>query len=207
MRLILVRHGQTTSNTGFLLDTAVPGANLTELGRRQAEDLVARLDEYPIAAIYASVLVRTQQTAAPLAAKLGLPVTILEGLREISAGDDEMSADATNYINTMLAWRDGDLSARVPGGESAVEFMMRYEGAICQVAAAGHDVAVCFSHGAATRTWSWARIRGFKEALGDGVLQNTGFVVADGDPVSGWDLVRLEGLNQRSGYLVDGQRV
>ena len=35
-RLFLVRHGQTTSNEIHALDTALPGASLTTLGREQA---------------------------------------------------------------------------------------------------------------------------------------------------------------------------
>ena len=45
MRLLLIRHGQTPSNLKFLLDTAVPGAALTELGERQAAALPEALAE------------------------------------------------------------------------------------------------------------------------------------------------------------------
>jgi len=44
MRLILIRHGQTVSNVGGLLDTAHPGADLTPLGRQQAGSLVTTLE-------------------------------------------------------------------------------------------------------------------------------------------------------------------
>ena len=37
MRLILIRHGQTHSNVAHALDTTVPGADLTDLGREQAD--------------------------------------------------------------------------------------------------------------------------------------------------------------------------
>ena len=40
MRLVLIRHGRTTSNQDFRLDTAEPGADLDELGKEQAEQLV-----------------------------------------------------------------------------------------------------------------------------------------------------------------------
>ncbi len=145
MRLVLIRHGRTTSNQGFKLDTAIPGADLDEKGIEQAEQLVPRVAEYPINAIFASVLVRTQQTATPLANALSLPITVLPGLREISAGDDEMSDDATNYINTMIAWRSGDYSAKVPGGENAYEFLKRYDDAIAEVVASGVDTAAVFT--------------------------------------------------------------
>ncbi|POC80683.1 histidine phosphatase family protein, partial [Vibrio vulnificus] len=43
MRLILIRHGQTESNVHRLLDTAMPGPGLTELGQQQAAGLVSAL--------------------------------------------------------------------------------------------------------------------------------------------------------------------
>jgi broad specificity phosphatase PhoE len=66
MHLLLLRHGQTGSNVIGALDTAVPGAPLTELGERQAAAVPGALQ--PIDSITVSTLLRTQQTAAPLAA-------------------------------------------------------------------------------------------------------------------------------------------
>ena len=194
MRLILVRHGQTSSNTGFLLDTGAPGADLNETGREQAEAVVERLAESPIDAIYASTLVRTQQTAAPLAQARGLEVGILADLREISAGDAEMTTDATDYVTTLLKWDAGDHEARIPGAENALEFFARFDRAIAEVASAGHSSAAAFSHGAAMRTWASARVDGFAAALGKGLLNNTGIIHAEGDPDSGWMLVEVDGI-------------
>lgn len=192
--MILVRHGQTSSNTGFLLDTGAPGADLNETGREQAGSLVERLAEQPIDAIYASSLVRTQQTAEPLARARGLEVQVLADLREISAGDAEMTTDAVDYVTTLLKWDAGDHEARIPGADNALEFFARYDSAIGQVAAAGHASAVAVSHGAAMRTWASARVEGFAEALGKGLLNNTGIIYAEGDPDSGWKLVEVEGV-------------
>ena len=194
MRLILVRHGQTSSNTGFLLDTAAPGADLNETGRDQAEALVQRLADQPIDAIYASTLARTQQTAAPLARARGLDVRILSDLREISAGHAEMTTDATDYVTTLLKWDAGDLEARIPGADNALEFFARFDRAIGEVAAAGHASAVTVSHGAAMRVWAQGRVDGFTEALGEGLLNNTGLIIAEGEPDTGWRLVELEGV-------------
>ena len=99
MRLILVRHGQTSSNISRALDTTEPGPDLTNLGRAQAAALPRMLDGTPIEAIYASTLVRTQQTAAPLAAAHGLDVQVRAGLREVSAGELEMRFDAVARAN------------------------------------------------------------------------------------------------------------
>lgn len=206
MRLILVRHGRTSSNVGFLLDTDEPGADLDDHGRQQAEALVLRLADQRIDAIFASNLVRTQQTAAPVAADRGLTVQVLPGLREVPAGEDEMLADATRYIGAMIAWGQGDLLAKVPGGEDAVEFMTRYDAAIDQVVASGVEAAMVVSHGAALRSWSAARVDGFNEALADGHLDNTGIILAEGSPSEGWRLIELDGTSHRHGYdMADAQ--
>ena len=200
MRLILVRHGRTSSNVGLLLDTGEPGADLDDQGRRQAELLVERLAGERIDAIFASNLVRAQQTAAPLATDRGLTVRVLPGLREVPAGEDEMSPDATRYIGAMMAWGQGDLQARVPGGEDALEFMARFDAAIEEVVATGVESAMVVSHGAALRTWAWTRIAGFIDAVGDAHLENTGVIVAEGSPAEGWRLIELDGTKRRHGY-------
>ncbi len=92
MRLLLIRHAETTANVDRLLDTAPPGADLSDRGREQADALVEGLDDVELDAIYVSDLVRTQQTAAPLAGPRSLEPRIRPGVREIQAGDYEMAA-------------------------------------------------------------------------------------------------------------------
>ena len=89
MRLLLIRHGQTPGNVLGQLDTAHPGPGLTELGERQAEALARVPGERADPALYASTLIRTQITAAPLARVHGLETEVLEGLQEIEAGSLE----------------------------------------------------------------------------------------------------------------------
>lgn len=194
MRLILVRHGRTASNVGFLLDTAEPGADLDQGGLEQAASLVERLSHHEIEAVFVSNLVRTQQTAGPVAKARGLELAVLPEVREISAGEDELSADATRYIGTLIAWGEGDLERRIPGGENAHEFFVRFDGAIEAIAASGYDVVMVVSHGAALRVWSMARVDGFTEALGKHHLDNTGVIVVDGSPAEGWKLAELVGV-------------
>src|ERR1700722_3099200 len=136
MRLLLTRHAQTASNVGHALDTAYPGAPLTELGREQAARLAARLAGEPLAVVAASDLLRAQQTAAPAAAAHGLPVVTLDGLREIGAGRWEMqnSAEAIEgYVGVVRSWAAGDLDAAVPGGPSGHEFLARFDAAVLAV--------------------------------------------------------------------------
>jgi probable phosphoglycerate mutase len=197
MRLLLVRHGQTPSNVAMLLDTAHPGALLDETGHSQAHTLVERLADEVIQAIYVSDLIRTAQTATPLAAARGLEPRVLPGLREIPAGEDEMSPDWLRYVSMLRAWWEGDPRARIPGGEDAHEFLDRFDAAIREIARAGHETVAVVSHGAALRVWTEHRIPGFNERMGRLGLPNTAVIVAEGDPETGWSLVSIDFPDQR----------
>ena len=78
MRIIFVRHGEPD----YARDC------LTEAGRRQAAAAAERLAGEGITAVYASPLGRASQTAAYTARRLGLPVVILDYMREITWGGE-----------------------------------------------------------------------------------------------------------------------
>lgn len=187
MRLILIRHGQTTSNTGRHLDTAEPGASLTDLGREQAQALPAALAGANIEAIYASTPRRTQQTAAPLAVALGLEVNVRAGLREISAGDLEMANDEASietYLSVTLGWADGVLETMVTGaGEDGMAVLGRFDDVVSEVVASGIGTAVLVTHGAMIRAWAGARCGNLPEGFATlNAVSNTGVVVVEGTP-------------------------
>lgn len=201
MRLVLLRHGQTPSNVAGALDTAAPGAELTPLGHRQATAVVDGFADVTgvgvaeVDGIYASDRVRTQLTAAPLAAARGLEVPTFAGFGEVAAGAHEMSAtdEAVRvYLRTLGAWVRGDLDVALPGGESGHDFLDRFDGALADALGGHGDDArvVVVSHGAAIRAFTARR-------TGDGAgrpedrrhLANTGCAVLDGDPERGWRLV------------------
>lgn len=194
MRLFLLRHGQTHGNVSGALDTAFPGLDLTDLGRRQAEAAGRALADEGIAAIAVSTLVRTSQTAGPLAAALVLTPAEHDGLREISAGDFEMRGDEEailGYLGTVARWLDGDLEQRMPGGETGRALLERYDEAIARTCALGVDTALVVSHGAAIRTWVTHRASGDHAPVHEG-LHNTGCITLDGDLDTGWTIVNWE---------------
>lgn len=160
MRLLLIRHGQTPSNLKHLLDTAEPGPGLTSLGQEQAAALPDALASERIDALYASTLVRTQLTAAPLAAATGLEVRVRAGVRELAAGDLEMRGDdeaARRYMHTAFAWSAGDVGLRMPGGENGVEALGRFDAVVAEAHEDGAETVAVVSHGAAIRMWVAAR--------------------------------------------------
>ncbi|MCU1407820.1 MAG: histidine phosphatase family protein [Glaciihabitans sp.] len=197
MRLLLIRHGQTPSNVEGLLDTRIPGPGLTELGFEQAAAVPAQLEGEPIDALFASVQVRTHLTAAPLVADRGLPLQIREGIREISSGDYEMRKDEEAvgaYLDALFAWADGDLEVRLAGGESGVEVMARFDEVVREAHAAGHGTAAIFAHGAVIRLWAGVSAGNLGGAyIRDHPLGNTGIVVLEGSPDTGWQVLSYMG--------------
>ncbi|WP_089104089.1 histidine phosphatase family protein [Streptomyces hyaluromycini] len=198
MRLLLIRHGQTPTNVDFLLDTAVPGPGLTDLGEQQAEALPGALAGEDIAALYVSTLIRTQLTAAPLAAARGLDPVVRDGIREVSAGDLELlpgySERGEEYMRTVFAWAAGDTALRMPGGETGDEVLGRYDAVIAEAAASGAGTVAVISHGAAIRLWTAARAGNVDVPYAASrPLENTGVVILEGSPADGWKAVSWEG--------------
>lgn len=197
MRLILIRHGQTPSNVLGLLDTAPPGPGLTDLGFEQAAAIPQALAGERIDAMFASNLTRTQLTAAPLARARGLAVPVRDGIREVAAGDLEMRGDLDAvhaYLAVVGQWLDGRVDVRMPGGagESAVEVLGRFDSVVDEAATAVpvDGTAVLVSHGAAIRIWAAARSDNLPDNFGAvNNLRNTGVVILDGEPGSGWTAV------------------
>jgi broad specificity phosphatase PhoE len=188
VRLLLIRHAETTANAERLLDTAPPGTDLSERGRIQAEELLEALADVPLDAIYVSDLVRTQQTAAPLAAARGLVPLVRPGVREIQAGEYEMAPDDGSwgaYLAVLYRWADGEPDARIPGGESGTEVLARFDAVVAE--AAQYEAAAIVSHGAMIRAWTGARAAGVDGAfVADTRLYNTAIIVLDGSPDVGW---------------------
>lgn len=201
MKLLLIRHGQTPGNVLGQLDTAHPGPGLTELGERQAEAMARSLANEPIGALYASTLIRTQITAAPLGRLHSLDVEVLEGLHEIEAGSLEKLTDHEaykRYMGTVFSWVAGDLDRRMPAGPDGHTFFDRFDAAIRRVVDRAldqqHEAAAVVSHGAAIRTWAGRRAEDADhEFAARHVLANTGIVALEGDPDSGWKLIHWDG--------------
>ena len=196
MRLLLIRHGQTPSNVAGLLDTRIPGPGLTDLGRTQAAALPGQLAGEGIGALLVSTMVRTHETAAPLAAVLGLEPIERDGIREVAAAGLEMRGDdaaVEEYMGTVFRWAGGETSIRLAGGETGDEFAARYDAVVAEAEALGHEVVALVSHGAAIRCWAGLRSLDLDARfIADHLLDNTGVVVLEGSG-DAWTLVSWQG--------------
>ncbi len=157
-RLILVRHGESEANIVGSLDTRVPGPPLTELGRKQAAELVQALADHEVQAVWSSSMTRALETAGPLAEALGVEVRIHPDLREVDVGDlsDRRDTEAHDLLDDIMGgWMlRGELELRCPGGECGADLVARVEAVFHEVIADldGDGTAVVVAHGAALRT-------------------------------------------------------
>jgi probable phosphoglycerate mutase len=131
---LFVRHG-VTPTTGQVLPGRAPGLHLADKGRAQAEATAERLTAWAtapsangksakppeprIAAVYASPLERTRETAAPIGKRLGLKVKIERGLIECDFG--EWTGAELKALQKLPEWTTVQRypsGFRFPGGES-----------------------------------------------------------------------------------------
>jgi 2,3-bisphosphoglycerate-dependent phosphoglycerate mutase len=90
--VLLVRHGESAAAVPGQPFRLVDGHGDPELhpeGELQAIKIGERLSQQQVDAIYVTTLIRTHQTAAPLAAALGMTPTVIADLREVFLGDWE----------------------------------------------------------------------------------------------------------------------
>jgi len=186
VRLLLIRHGQTTSNVLHLLDTAELGAALTDLGMQQADGLVGALSGESIDVLMASTLRRAQQTATPLALARALPL----GIREIGAGELEMRGDAAaahQYQATALDWAAGELTSLIAGAGAGRDMLAAFDEVVAEAESSGAATVVLVSHGAAIVTWAAARMANIDAAfVAENPLANAGIVILEGSSAAQW---------------------
>jgi broad specificity phosphatase PhoE len=143
----LVRHGEV-HNPDRILYGRLPGFGLSETGRTQAQRVAEHLAPADVTALFVSPMQRAQETAVPIAEKLGVdPVT-----------EDRLIEAANGFEGQHVGVGDGALRRpefwpllrnpfRPSWGEPYLEIAHRMLGAAhrARAAAAGHE-AVCVSH-------------------------------------------------------------
>ncbi|WKG02834.1 histidine phosphatase family protein [Mycolicibacterium sp. HK-90] len=208
MRVTFVRHAESTANANHIIDTTIPGPGLTPTGQQQAKDVVDRLGDNNYDAIYASTMLRTQQTATPMSQYLGLPIQVVDGISEIPAGDLEGKSQdqyGTAYILAPLKWAGllpgapADLTATQPGTDfDGNDFNAGVNNALKGMYDKGDRNAIVFSHGATIMFWTIMNAKNLSMAqkgmlLSQYTLGNTDYVVVEGNPEDGWTLVDWNG--------------
>ena len=151
-RLVVIRHAEVeASMSGRIYGRLDPP--LAAAGRAHAEGLAARLAAVPLEAIFSSPARRALETAAPLARRLELEISVHSGLEEIDFGQWEgLTFDEVERRDPELyrAWMTGPPGKRFPGGEDYAELKARVLAAVAEIRASGAS-AVLVAHGGVNR--------------------------------------------------------
>ena len=159
--VFLVRHGQTPT-TGTTLPGRAHGLHLADKGREQASLAAERLAPFKgkVAAVYASPLERTRETASPIAKQLGLRVRSSRGLLECDFGD--WTGQELKALMKLPEWKQVQRypsGFRFPAGESFVDMQTRMVDTVespRRLAIAARSSSRCRTP---TRSKPWSRTR------------------------------------------------
>jgi probable phosphoglycerate mutase len=146
--LVLIRHGETQAamrGESFPMIEGQGDPALRPEGEAQAIAVGHRLKSEPIAAIYVTTMQRTHQTAAPLAAHLGLVPRVEKDLREVFLGDwdgGEFRFRAAENDPAIVRARDRQEWGELPGAETTAALKVRVRAGLMRIAQAHPDELV-----------------------------------------------------------------
>ena len=143
--LLLIRHGRTEParpGQSFAMVDGHGDPALHPMGETQAVAVGERLKSEPLAAIYVTTLRRTRQTAAPLAAHLGLTPLVEPDLREVCLGDwdgGEYRIRAAEGHPAFERARARQEWGEIPGAETTAQLHDRVRAGLLRIAARHPD--------------------------------------------------------------------
>lgn len=204
MRLIFCRHGESEANVARILSNRNLPHGLTDKGRQQARDLAETLAAQDVRQLYASHILRAQQTAAIVSQRLGLPVHTSTALRDFDCGIYEGRGDEEAWAahNALVqAWLDDkDYDRRIPEGESYNDIAARFVPFVRSLvdgALAGEGSIAIVMHGAVMLLFLPALCRNLSHAfVYQKSIPNCGHVIVESRPdglfCTEWNGVKMQ---------------
>src|ERR1700690_1265336 len=129
MLVRIARHGESEGNFAGSLQGSRFDTPLSPRGSRQAEYLARRLAGEAIDVVWASPLIRARETAAIVAAPLGLGVSLDADLVEFDwgvwSGRPYNGAIEKEVSGVRARWRAGETELSPAGGESPAHTAVR----------------------------------------------------------------------------------
>lgn len=127
MKLILVRHGETSWNRQKKIQGS-SDIGLNGLGTEQAQKLASSLRDEQIEAIITSPLKRAYETARAISQYHDVNIEVENDLQELNTGELEgltFPEVMARYPTFVQDWRDNRASLVMPNGESLIELQNR----------------------------------------------------------------------------------
>lgn len=206
MRLLLVRHGESEGNANRIFQGR-SDFGLTALGRLQAERTAQVLAGAGATALVSSPLRRAADTAAVIAATLGLGVLHDEALLEYDVGEIAgLSVDQLReqHPGIVEAWRASGRRPPLPGEEGRDRFFDRISAFLQGIDWKAEGTTIAVAHGgvinAACHVVLGIEFADFLTSLRTFATRNCALTEVRSDPMGRLVLVRhndachLEGL-------------
>ena len=142
----LLRHGEV-HNPDHVLYGRLPGYHLSANGRMMAAAAADYFDGRPVAAIFASPLERAQETAQPVAERLGLPIItddrLIESGNVLEGKTVSLASLGLNPLNWRYLWNP----FRPSWGEPYTQVVARVRKVVDRARDDSRGLeAVCVSH-------------------------------------------------------------
>src|ERR1035437_3955566 len=151
MLVRIARHGESEGNFAGSLQGARFDTPLSARGSRQAEYLAIRLPGEAIDAVWASPMIRARETAAAVAAVLGLGVSLDPDLVEFDWGawsgrpyDGEIEKEVSGV---RARGRAGETELSPSGGESPARAAARADRFLARLLSSGSRAPLVVAHG------------------------------------------------------------
>lgn len=182
MRLLLIRHGESTGNADGRLQGHLDSP-LSERGRWEGERLAERLESYSLDALYSSTLGRARGTAEIVAARLGLELEERSFLMERDVGAlagltrDEIRERFPESVRVRLE-DPGEVD--VDGYERDAEFSERAVGGLEMIVEAHSEQTVAVvTHGGVIGAYCRHTLHIPRVGVGPFEVSNAGITVFD----------------------------
>lgn len=154
-QLYFIRHGEVEEKYHKVFGGSRIDMALSPLGQKQGEAVANWLKDTKIDKIYASPMLRVQQTLAPSAKQQGMEPELMDGLREIDFGDwtghrwDEVQS---KFGVSAFDWLEIMENDGIANGESVHGFTARVRECLLRILHAHpHQKVAVFCHGGIIR--------------------------------------------------------
>ncbi|HSD98215.1 MAG TPA: histidine phosphatase family protein [Patescibacteria group bacterium] len=203
----IVRHGQSEGNVKQVI-SGQKETNLSELGRKQAQERAKDLFNVHFDAVFSSDLARTVETARIILLERKIAINTTKALRERSYGKDIQGKSYDQLREKIkrllekyytLSYKERLSKKIVPDYESDEELIGRFVTFLRETALAypGKNVLIV-SHGNIMRTFLVHLGFGTHQELAHSTIKNTGYFVLKSDGVD-FEVVKTVGIEKKRG--------
>lgn len=152
--LYILRHGETDFNRQGIVQGSGVNSSLNDNGKLQALQFFNKYKNIDFDYVYTSTLKRTHETAQHFINQ-GITWRVRAELREISWGIHEgkkaTKESAKEYKTLIAAWKEGNLDAKIEGGESLAQMVTRLNHFLDEIKKTDFKRALICSHGRTLR--------------------------------------------------------